>query len=221
MPGRKRPGPGAYLWRGLEASQYITEIPGQQQVAVDRSHDDGFGISTTLSLPSPIIGANPTTVRDNPALSTISHFLEIHFDYSILDQEIHGNLLHDTDPAPEEGLIRSWKSRKWLDVHSDLSSATISAAPSYSDEKSMPPRCGLDFDSNHVLESTKARHFISLSRTSTMMRPVRVDPDQLQHSIREHWKEMAGMCACFGIGGVCEPAVAQMQTPCQEIKAGP
>lgn len=206
MPGRQRPSQGSYIWRGSNGAPYVTQVSGEQHIPIDRKYHHGFGVSTTLSLPSPIIGAHPTTINENPAFSTISHYLEISFDYSILGQDIHGSSQIDTNAAPEEGLVRSWKLRKWLDVYSDLSSATVTAAPPYSGCDTATHHCRPAFDSSLVLPSTKARRYISLSWSNTMMRPVKHDRNELQKSTRRHWEEMAGMCACFVRTDLCSLA---------------
>jgi hypothetical protein len=198
MPGRQRPSLGSYIWRGMEGAKYLTKVPDDREISVDRLHDDGFGLSATLCLPSPIIGAHSTTINENPAFSTISHYMEFQFDYSILNQDIRGSILPGTGCAPEEGPIRSWKLRYHLDVHSDLSSATITAAPPYPCLTEPTHRCRPGFDPSMELESTKARRYLSLGWTkATLMRPVAVDRKAMQESTRRHWEEMAGMCACF------------------------
>lgn len=198
MPGRMRPFRGSYIWRGHRAEKYVTDFMGKEDLWVDQSHQDGFGLSTTFSLPSPIIGAHPTSLDYDPAFSTISHHLEIVFEYSILDQDIHGDSSLNTGTEPIEGLVRTWTLEKSLQIHSDLFSVNATAAPPYSCTSAPSGYCHPGFDPSMVLESTKPHRSISLGWTkATLMRPVRIDRDELQKLSQRHWEEMAGMCACF------------------------
>ena len=222
MAGRHRPSRSSYVWRGHEATCHDLQVPGERCVPIDRSYNDGFGISAILSLPSPIIGAQPTTINENPAFSTISHHLEIEVDYSILNQDSNGETLFDPDSAPPEGPIRIWKLRYDLENQSDLSSATTTAAPPYSYNEKSSPRCRASFDPTAELESTKARRLLSLGwTTATLMRPVAMSRSELQESTTRHWEETAGMCACFDRIDVCgcDNSVCGIQIPSKEATA--
>jgi hypothetical protein len=204
MPGRIRPFHGSYIWRGAEGVQYVRDSLGENDLLVDRSHPDGFGLCTTLSLPSPIIGAHPTTVDENPAFSTISHHLELQFEYSVLNQDIRGDLISNNDSEPTEGSVRTWTLEKSLHIHSDLSSASSTAAPPYSPSPT-PSRCHTaDLEPPMELRSTKALRYISLGMTkATLMRPVAFDAVDLEKATNRHREETAGMCACFDGIRVC------------------
>jgi hypothetical protein len=204
MPGRIRPYHGSYIWRGAEGMGYIRDSMGDIDLLVDRSHPDGFGLSTTLSLPSPIIGAHPTTVDDNPAFATIAHHLELQFEYSVLNQDIRGEPLSSDDSEPMEGSVRTWTLEKSLHIHSDLSSATSTAAPPYSPSPTLLGCHTRGLELDMVLKSTKALRYISLGMTkATLMRPVAVNQKDLQKATKRHWEETAGMCACFDNHGIC------------------
>jgi hypothetical protein len=204
MPGRPRPLHGSYIWRGAEALQYITDSIGRDDLVFDRSHPDGFGLSTTLSLPSPIIGAHPTTVDDNPVFSTIAHHLELQFEYSVLNQDFRGEPLSSNNSEPTEGSVRTWKLEKSLQIHSDLSSATSTAAPPYSPSPTLSCCHTRASEPDMVLRSTKALRYISLGMTkATLMRPVAINQEELQKATNSHWEETAGMCACFDSRGIC------------------
>jgi hypothetical protein len=204
MPGRIRPFHGSYIWRGAEGVEYVRNSMGDKDLLVDRSHFDGFGLSTTLSLPSPIIGAHPTTVDDNPAFSTITHHLELQFEYSVLNQDIGGDLISINDSEPTEGSVRTWTLEKSLQIHSDLSSATSNAAPPYSPSPTLSCCHTRASEPDMVLRSTKALRYISLGMTkATLMRPVAINQEELQKATKRHWEETAGMCACFDSRGTC------------------
>jgi hypothetical protein len=205
MPGRVRPFHGSYIWRGAEGIQYVTDSLGRSDLLVDRILPDGFGLSTTLSLPSPIIGAHPTTVDDNPAFSTISHHLELRFEYSNLNQDIHGELIAHDNSEPMEGSVRTWTLEKEVQIHSDLSSTTSTAAPPYSPSSTLSHCDHSQFQPTMELKSTKALRYISLGMTTaTLMRPVAINQVDLQKATKRHWEETAGMCACFDRTGVCD-----------------
>jgi hypothetical protein len=204
MPGRIRPFHGSYIWRGAEGVEYVRNSMGDRDLLVDRSHFNGFGLSTTLSLPSPIIGAHPTTVDDNPVFSTIAHHLELQFEYSVLNQDIRGDLISINDSEPTEGSVRTWTLEKSLQIHSDLSSASSTAAPPYSPSPT-PSRCHIaDLEPPMELRSTKALRYISLGMTkATLMRPVVFNAVDLEKATNRHREETAGMCACFDRIRVC------------------
>jgi hypothetical protein len=204
MPGRIRPFHGSYIWRGAEGVEYVRNSMGDKDLLVDRLHPDGFGLSTTLLLPSPIIGAHPTTVDENPAFSTIAHHLELQFEYSILNQDIRGDLISINDSEPTEGSVRTWTLEKSLQIYSDLSSATSSAAPPYSPSPTLPCCHTRASEPDLVLRSTKALRYISVGMTkATLMRPVAINQEELQKATKRHWDGTAGMCACFDSRGMC------------------
>ena len=204
MPGRPRPLHGSYIWRGAEAMQYIADSIDPNDSIVDRSHPDGFGLATTLSLPSPIFGAHPTTVDDNPAFSTIAHHLELQLEYSVLDQDIRGDPLCSNDSEPMEGSVRTWTLEKSLQIHSDLSSAMSTPPPPYLYTQNLSHLQASDSKPTTALRSTKALRYISLGMTkATLMRPVAVNAVELERATRRHWEETAGMCACFDRTRVC------------------
>jgi hypothetical protein len=204
MPGRIRPFHGSYIWRGAEGVEYVRNSMGDKDLLVDRSHFGGFGLSTTLSLPSPIIGAHPTTVDDNPAFSTIAHHLELQFEYSVLNQDFRGEPLSSNDSEPTEGSVRTWTLEKSLQIHSDLSSATSTAAPPYSPSPTLSCCLTRASEPDMVLRSTKALRYISVGMTkATLMRPVATNQEELQKATKRHWDETAGMCACFDSRGMC------------------
>ena len=198
MPGRPRPFHGSYIWRGAEGLQYVRDSMGDKDLLVDRSHPDGFGLSTNLSLPSPIIGAHPTTVDANPAFSTIAHHLELRIEYSVLKQDIRGDPISSSDSGPMEGSVRTWTLEKSLRIHSDLSSATSTAAPPYSPSPTLSRCHTSDFKPSMELKSNTALRYTSLGMTkATLMRPMAVTQIDLQKATKRHWEETAGMCACF------------------------
>ena len=204
MPGRIRPPHGSYIWRGAEGMGYVRDSLGGNDLRVDRSHPDGFGLFATLSLPSPIIGAHPTTVDDNPAFSTIAHHLELQLEYSVLNQDIRGDPLCSNDSEPMEGSVRTWTLEKSLQIHSDLSSATSTPPPPYLYTQNLSHLQASDSKPTTALRSTKALRYISLGMTkATLMRPVAVNAVELERATRRHWEETAGMCACFDRTRVC------------------
>jgi hypothetical protein len=201
MPGRTRPWRGSYVWRRSEAGHLVTEVSEMEDHPLDRSAEDGFGLSTTLTLPSPVIGAHPTDVRDNPAFSTVSHHLAIQFEYSILGQDSRGEPLSPKGSEVMEGSVRSWTLEKAVQVHSDLSAATFTAAPPYCPNDISPRSCQAGPDINP--KSIESPWSISLGWTkATLMRPVNVQPDELKKRTRRHWEETSGMCACFAKSNV-------------------
>jgi len=212
MAGRMRPFHGSYIWRGAEGVEYVRDSMGKDDLIVDRSHPDGFGLSTTLLLPSPIIGANPTTTDEIPAFSTISHHLELKVEYSQFNQDINGEPIAHTNSEPMEGSVRTWTLDKSLEIHSDLSSASSIAAPPYSLAPTLSHGFPSEFDSTMELRSTKACRYISLGMMkATLMKPVSFTQIDRQKATKRHWEETAGMCACFDSSGMCGTA-AQSDT---------
>jgi hypothetical protein len=201
MPGRIRPWRGSHVWRGSGAGDLVTGVLEKEDLLLDRSGEDGFGISTTLTLPSPVIGAHPTDLRDNPAFSTISHHLAIQFEYSILGRDSRGEPLSHTSDETIEGSVRTWTLEKVVQIHSDLSSATFTAAPPYSPDDISPRSCEAGpFINPKSIESPWS---ISLGWTkATLMRPVKVQQDEMKKRTRQHWEETSGMCACFAESNV-------------------
>lgn len=199
MPGRIRPYRGSYLWRGSDAERYVTDVFGKEVLLVDRSSEDGFAVSTALTLPSPVVGTHPTDTRENPAFSTVSHHLEVQVQYSILGQGLRGEALSSDDSEAMEGSVRTWTLEKALQIHSDLSSVTSTAAPPYSPSHAPSQSYPADLDINP--KSLSSPWSISLGWTkATLMRPVKVSPEELKKRTRQHWEETSGMCACFENG---------------------
>jgi hypothetical protein len=134
-------------------------------------------MTTTVVLPSPIIGAHPTTSTSDSAFSSIDHHLEFRFEYS----------------------VRTWTLEKEVQIHSDLSRVISTAAPAYSPKADClavlsAPKLDMDLE----LDSIKARRSISLGWTSaTLMRPVAVNQVELDRDTRRHWEKTSGLCACF------------------------
>lgn len=206
MYTRPRPYRGSYIWRGAEAAVYTSDRLGLSELQADKSTDSGFELSTILTIPSPIIGAMATTPGSDPAFATVSHRLEISFSYSILGLVLGGTPLprRDDEPIPE-GVVRSWTLEKSLEIHSDLSSATATAAPPYSPVGETQHHCISGPEMN--LESTKAYRSTSLWQTRTgWMYPVRMTEDDLRERTQRHWDETGGLCACFEQRGRCECA---------------
>lgn len=203
MYTRPRPYRGSYIWRGEEAAKYTSDKLGFGDLQADRTHLDGFGQTTTISIPSPIIGAMATSTTCDPAFATVSHHLDVKFTYSILDQGTGGTPLpRSLDGLPLEGQIRSWALEKTLEIHSDLSSATATAAPPYSPADATTHHCIVEPSMD--LKSTKAHRSTSYGVLSnTYLRPVRMDDDDLRRRTQKHWDETGGLCACFDQSEVC------------------
>lgn len=213
MHTRPRPYRGSYVWRGAEAAKYTSDRLTLGDLRADRNCDDGFGLSTTLTLPSPIIGAMATSTSCDPAFSTISHHLDVKFTYSILDQGTGGtSLARSADQEPQEGSIRTWTLEKALVVHSDLSSATATAAPPYASAGATTHHCIVEPIMD--LKSTKAARLTSLgSLRKTYMRPVRMNENDLRTRTKRHWDETGGLCACFDQSDTCKCAGRQDAPP--------
>ena len=202
MHNRPRPYRGSYIWRGSEAAEYTSERLGMGDLQADTLGDNGLELSTVLTMPSPIIGAMATTTGCDPAFATISHHLDITFSYSILGLGSGGHPLSLKDGEPEEGVVRTWTLEKSLDIHSDLSSATATAAPPYSSAVETTDHCISEPVMD--LKSTKAYRSTSLGQTRTMwMRPVRMTEKDLRARTQQHWDETGGLCACFDQSEVC------------------
>jgi hypothetical protein len=156
-------------------------------------------MTTTVVLPSPIIGAHPTTSTSDSAFSSIDHHLEFRFEYSVLGQDVHGNPLSGDGWERMEGSVRTWTLEKEVQIHSDLSHVISTAAPAYSPKADClavlsAPKLDMDLE----LDSIKARRSISLGWTSaTLMRPVAVNQVELDRDTRRHWEKTSGLCACF------------------------
>lgn len=209
MHTRPRPYRGSYIWRGSEAAKYTSELWGMNDLQADRATEDGFELSTVLTIPSPIIGAMATANGCDPAFATISHQLDIRFSYSILDIGSDGNPLPSEPGAPpSEGSVRGWTLEKALEIHSDLSSATATAAPPYSSRAETTHHCITEPTSitepTMDLVSTKAHRSTSRGQLPTSpLRPVRMDEAERRARTQRHWDETGGLCACFDQSEVC------------------
>jgi hypothetical protein len=195
MAGRARPTRRSYVWRGQEASLYTKEVLGGSDLPLDRAHGDGFGLSSYLTMPSPIIGAHPSTARVDLNLATIAHILVFRFDYSILGEDAQGQPLPtDDEGLPVEGSVRSWSLEKEIHIHSDLLLAVATAAPLYPVSK----QSNSPFQSSTSMPSSRVPRSVSLGVTrGTMMRQVYTKEKELVVAARRHWDETAGVCACF------------------------
>jgi hypothetical protein len=217
MHTRPRPYRGSYIWRGSEAANYTSELWGMDDLQADKATDDGFELSTVLTIPSPIIGAMATTSGCDPAFATISHHLDIRFSYSILGIGSDGNPL-PSDPGvpPSEGSVRSWTLEKALEIHSDLSSATATAAPPYSSKAETTHHCisrpKMDLVSTNAHRST-SRGLLSTSP----LRPVRMDEAERRARTQRHWDETGGLCACFDQSEVCGCARTEVVLRRQDV----
>lgn len=194
---RPRPYRGSYVWRGAEAANYTSERLGLNDLQADCLRDDGFDLTTTLSIPSPIIGAMSTSTSCDPAFATVSHQLDVRFAYSTLQDAADDSL------EPAEGPARTWTIEKSLEIHSDLSSATATAAPPYAEVDATTHHCIVT--PRMDLASTKAHRSTSLGSLTIgrYMRPVRMNETDLRARTQRHWDETGGLCACFDQSEVC------------------
>lgn len=208
LAGRARPYRGSYVWRGALASQFTTEALQLDDLPLDRTFDDGFGLSSDLTLPSPIIGALPSTTRVESSLATISHLLVSRIEYSVLGEDALGRPL-PVDEAGQlvEGSVRSWSIEKEIEIHSDLSVATAVAAPPYAPPYSSCPPVTLRCDTPPCtsVPSTQVSRSVSIGWTkATMMRHVHTKEKELLAATRRHWAETSGLCACFDVRASCQ-----------------
>lgn len=199
MAGRARPYRGAYVWRGTEASVYTTVAMGSNDLPVDRHHPDGFGLSARLDIPSPIIGALPSTTHIDPAFASTSHLLVTRIEYSVLGEDVQGQPLPtDEEGRPVEGSVRSWLLEKEIELHSDLSLATSTATPAYSPSPPAKPVLDRTTEPSIDCASIQLPRSVSLGWTkATMMRHVYTKEADLLVATRRHWEETGGLCACF------------------------
>lgn len=207
MHTRPRPYRGSYIWRGAEAGGYTTDRLGLKDLQADRITDNGFELSTILTIPSPIIGAMASTTGCDPAFATVSHRLDVRVSYSVLGLGPGGIPLDRVDDEPlSEGVVRNWTLEKSLDIHSDLSSATATAAPPYLTEEETTHHC-ISVLPDLNLRSTKAYRSTSLWTTRIRwMYPVRITEADLRERTQRHWDETGGLCACFNQSERCDRA---------------
>ncbi|OCF72059.1 hypothetical protein I204_07323 [Kwoniella mangroviensis CBS 8886] len=192
LQARPRPSNEEYLWRESEA----LTVDGNPPTS---SPDSTFAATLHTRLPSPVIGGLPSC-PNGTEYASIQHFLSIVLHYSIIGKDMNGDKL-DGLHAKAEGAVRSWIYEKPIHILSDLHGLAEAPSPVYS-TSSPNLDDSLPDDFADMAQTFTIPHMVSMTKSRTgFMRPAGVDLERLKGKIKEHWKQTAGLCACFGEPG--------------------